>query len=263
MKTILIVDDEPRTREGVRKTLEAWSSGRYHIETASSGVEALDWLQNNDADLLVTDIRMPEIGGLELIERLDELSHRPVIIVISGHSEFDYARKALQFGVVDYLLKPLDKRKLVEAVELALKRGEQMGRIEQMEKLVDPKLLEAVQQEKVYSIQVKEALRYLDEHLHEPVSLREIADHLHLNASYFSVLFKEQTGLTFSEYLTRRRVQRAKELLTGTALSITEIAEKVGYQTSKYFVKVFRDLENMSPGQYRHSVVTDDGEKIQ
>ncbi len=254
VKTILIVDDEPRTREGVRKTLEAWSSGSCRIETVSSGVEALEWLQNNEANLLVTDIRMPEIGGLDLIEKLEQLKHPPVVIVISGHPEFDYAQRALKYGVIEYLLKPLDKMKLVQAVELALKREEQIHRIERMEKLVDPKLMETMEHENVYNAQVREAIHYLDEHLHEPVSMRDLADHLHMNASYFSVLFKEQTGLTFSEYLTKQRIQRAKVLLTTTALPIAEIAEKVGYQTARYFVKVFRELEKVSPGQYRNNV---------
>ncbi|CAM4480107.1 YesN/AraC family two-component response regulator [Paenibacillus endophyticus] len=253
MKTILIVDDEPRTRQGIRKTLESWSCGRYRIETASSGVEALSWLQHNDANLLVTDIRMPEVGGLELVEKLNAMAHPPVVIVISGHPEFDYAQKALQLGVISYLLKPLDKLKLVQAVELAMKREEELNRIERMEKLFDPKLLETLQEDKTYGVQVQEALRFVDAHLSEQVSLRAVADQLHMNASYFSVLFKEQTGLTFSEYLSRRRVQRAKELLVNTRYSIAEIAEQVGYQTAKYFVKVFRSIEAVSPGQYRQS----------
>ncbi|MFD1954996.1 response regulator [Paenibacillus thailandensis] len=262
MKTILIVDDEPRTREGVRKVLEGWSCGRHRIETAASGVEALEWLAHNDANLLITDIRMPQIGGLDLVERLGELAHPPVVIIISGHPEFDYAQKALQFGVVEYLLKPIDKKKLVAAVETALKREENIHRIERMEKLVDPKLLDAAQEERAYGPQVQEAVRYLNERLDQSVTLKDIADHLHMNASYFSVLFKEQTGMTFSEFLTRRRVQRAKELLAGTRLTINEISERTGYQTAKYFVKVFRQLEGVSPGQYRKSV-TEAGETIQ
>ncbi|RIX53178.1 response regulator [Paenibacillus nanensis] len=254
MKTILVVDDEPRTREGVRKALEAWSNGKHRIATATSGVEALEWLKENEANLLVTDIRMPEIGGLELVERISRLPHPPVTIIISGHPEFDYAQKALQFGVVEYLLKPLDKLKLVQAVELALKREEEQSRIERMEKLVDRKLLESAGQDNRYSPPVQEAIKYLDDHLEEPLSMKEVADFLHMNASYFSVLFKEQTGLTFTEYVTRRRIQRAKELLSGTRLSVAEIAERVGYQTDKYFVKVFRSLEGTSPGQYRKSV---------
>ncbi|QMV41185.1 response regulator transcription factor [Cohnella cholangitidis] len=262
MKTILIVDDEPRTRQGIRKTLEAWSSGRHRFVTASSGVEALAWLEKNEANLLVTDIRMPEIGGLDLVEKLSGMAHPPVVIVISGHPEFDYAQKALQLGVVEYLLKPLDKNKLIMAVEQALKREGDLHRIGRMEKLVDPKLLEAGEHEERYSPAVRETIRYLEERLQDPVTLRDVAEHLHLNASYFSVLFKEQTGLTFSDYLTRRRVQRAKELLVSTRMPIAEIAEKVGYQTAKYFVKVFRSQESVSPGQYRQNVA-DTEETIQ
>lgn len=262
MKTILIVDDEPRTREGVRKTLEAWSAGRFRIETAASGVEALAWLEHNEANLLITDIRMPQIGGLDLVEQLSGMAHPPVVIVISGHPEFDYAQKALQFGVVEYLLKPIDKKKLVAAVEAAVKREENNHRIERMEKLVDRKLLDVSQEERVYSPQVQEAIEYVNGRLEQPVTLRDVAEHLHMNASYFSVLFKEQTGLTFSEFVTRRRVQRAKELLAGTRLTINEISERTGYQTAKYFVKVFRSLEGVSPGQYRKSV-SEKGETIQ
>jgi len=254
MKTILIVDDEPRTRQGVRKTLEAWSSGKHRIETASSGIEALEWLEVNETNLLITDIRMPEIGGLDLVEKLNEMDNPPVVIVISGHPEFDYAQKALKLGVVEYLLKPLDKMMLVRAVEQALKREENRHRIGRMEKLVDPKLLEAGEHEDKYSAPVRDAMRFVDDNLQESVSLRDVAEFLHLNASYFSVLFKEQTGLTFSDYITRRRIQRAKELLASTHMPITEIAEKVGYQTAKYFVKVFRSHESLSPGQYRNNV---------
>lgn len=152
------------------------------------------------------------------------------------------------------MLKPLVKEKLVQAVELALKREEEISRMVRMEKLFDPKLLGTVQEEKQYSIQVRDALRHIDDHLSEQVSMRAVADHLHMNASYFSVLFKEQTGLTFSDYLSRRRVQRAKELLVNTRDSIAEISEQVGYQTAKYFVKVFRSIEGTSPRQYRQNV---------
>ncbi|MGO4369507.1 response regulator, partial [Paenibacillus sp. MCAF20] len=158
MKTILVVDDEPRTREGIRKSLEAWAAGRYKIVTAASGVEALEWLGENEANLLITDIRMPEIGGLDLVERVKGMERPPVVIIISGHPEFDYAQKALQFGVVEYLLKPLDKTKLVQAVELALKREEDIHRVERMERLVDPKLMETVRQGKQYGSQVQEAI---------------------------------------------------------------------------------------------------------
>ncbi|GJM73863.1 DNA-binding response regulator [Paenibacillus macerans] len=254
-KTILIVEDEPRTRQGFVKTLEAWSCGRYRIEAAESGQAALAWLENHAAHLLITDIRMPGISGLELIEmQRKHKPFKPVAIIISGYPEFDYAQKAMQLGVVNYLLKPVDKHKLVQAVEQALLVEDDRHRIETLEKLADPRLLETKESAARYNPLVRDALRYLDEHLHEPVTLRQVADMLHLNPSYFSVLFKEQTEMTFSEYLSRLRMLRAKELLLRTSLPVGEIAERVGYQTDKYFIKVFKSFEGMSPSKYRNSV---------
>ncbi|MBB6637129.1 response regulator transcription factor [Cohnella thailandensis] len=255
MKTLLIVDDEPRTRQGIKKTLEAWSAGRMRIETAASGVEALEWMKENPAHLIITDVRMPELGGLQMLERMAQAAPKPTVIVISGHAEFEYAHKALQLGVVEYLLKPLDKMKLIQAVEKALELEENRLRIGRMEKLLDPKLMEAGQEEAKYGQHVRDAISYIDGHLGDPIGMKQVAEHLHMNSSYFSVLFKEQTGITFSDYLTRRRLQRAKELLAQTRLPIWEIAEKVGYQTAKYFIKVFKDSESVSPSQYRQQVM--------
>lgn len=252
MKKILVVDDEPRTRQGIRRTLEAWALGETHIEVVTSAQEAMDWLATHEADLMITDIRMPEMTGLELIEQLHQRYRSLFFIIISGYSEFDYARTALQFGVIDYLLKPIDKGKLIQAVETAFSRRDQQQQVERMTKIVDPRLFQAAGAERGQYVEaVRNAIRYMEEHLEEPFTLQEVADHLHMNASYFSVLFKEQTGLTFSEFATRRRIQRAKELLVNTSMSINEISESVGYQTAKYFVKVFRTQESMTPGQYR------------
>lgn len=254
-KTILIVDDEPRTREGIRKTLEGWSAGRNEIRTAASGVEAAEWLKEQSADLLITDVRMPEFSGLSLVEAVQDYPSKPVVLIMSGHADFQYAQQAIKLGVVDYLLKPIEKEQLIQTVEKALELGEQQRRIQTMQKLVDPKLLDARERgDQRLNPQVSEAIAYVEAHLGEPVTMREIAELLHLNSSYFSVLFKEQMGINFSEYLTRKRVQRAKELLVQTALPISEIAEKVGYQTDKYFIKVFKSLEAISPSKYRHSI---------
>jgi len=258
LKTILVVDDEPRTRLGIQKTLDAWSAGKHRIESAASGVEALEWLDANTAHIIITDVRMPEVDGLQMLERLAKRGQLPVVIVISGYAEFEYAKKSLQLGVFEYLLKPLDKSLLIDAVQRALELDSGRERLDAMEKLVDPKLLEAGRDEARYGTSIRDAISYIHAHLHEPIGMKQVAEHLHLNASYFSVLFKEQTGVTFSDYLTRRRLQKAKELLATTHMPIWEIAEKAGYQSAKYFIKVFKDNEGASPSQYRHQVLDTD-----
>ena len=252
-KTILIVEDEPRARDGFRRTLEAWSTGRHRILCADNGAEALRLLEETLVDVLVTDIRMPGVDGLDLIEHVRRRPRPPVCVLISGYPEFEYAQRAIRLGVVNYLLKPVDRRKLVEAVEQALAAGEERERIERMSRLVDEKLITA-EDEGPSNPSVRAALQYVEERLHEPLHLRDVAEHVHLNPSYFSALFKEQTGLTFSEYVARSRIRKAKQLLLSTALPVEDIAERVGYRTAKYFIKVFRDYEGVSPSRYRREM---------
>lgn len=255
-KTLLIVDDEPRTRQGLKNMLEAWGSGRFEVKTADNGRDAIAILESEPVHLLITDIRMPEITGLNLVKQLASASliYKPAVILISGYAEFDYAHQGIQLGVVDYLLKPIRKDKLIEAVEQALEAGEHRNRISRIQRIVDNKLIQATEDMEPISEPVREALQYVEAHLNEGFGLREVADHVHLNPSYFSVLFKEQMHMTFIEYLTRLRIQKAKELLLQTRLSVAEIAERVGYQTTKYFNKVFKEYEGHSPGLYRNEV---------
>ncbi|MBD0382647.1 response regulator transcription factor [Paenibacillus sedimenti] len=250
-KTILIVDDEPLTREGVRKTLEAWSAGSHHILSSSNGTEALELLKSRLVHLLITDIRMPEMNGLQMVDNVRNIGHKPVVIIISGHPDFQYAQTAIQLGVVNYLLKPIQKSRLIEAVEQALRIEEERGRVETMEKIVDSQLMHAKIVGKNYSPPVQQAVLYVEANLQAPLGMREVANHIHLNPSYFSALFKEQTGFTFSEYVTRSRLQKAKELLLQTRLTIADVSEQVGYLTPKYFIKLFKDYEGISPNQYR------------
>ncbi|WP_256758831.1 response regulator [Cohnella sp. WQ 127256] len=251
IQTIMIVDDEPRTRQGLKRILETKGNGRYHILTAEDGHSALHMLVDHEVDLIITDIRMPEINGLALVNRVEEkqLEHKPSVILISGHAEFDYAHQAIQLGVTNYLLKPISKEKLFASVEIALEACEERNRVNMMRKIVDSRLM--VTDYSALSKPVADAVSYVNDHLEQVVGLKEVADHIQLNPSYLSALFKEQMQMTFSEYVTRRKLQRAKEMLLRTKLPIAEIAERVGYQTTKYFFKLFKEYEGCSPGQYR------------
>ncbi|WP_310830680.1 response regulator [Paenibacillus pedocola] len=262
-KKILIVDDEPRTRQGIKQTLEVWAGGRYVVETADNGVEARQRLQHEQVHLLITDVRMPEVSGIDLIRSLKERPRQPVVIVISGYAEFDYVQQAMRLGAFNYLLKPLDKAELLQVVEAALKQEEEVQRREKLEKLVDPKLFQIDPDGSGMGEPVREAIAYVEQHLHEQLTMAEVAARIHLNASYFSVLFKEQAGVPFSEYLSRLRIQRAKEMLLQSRLSIGEIGERVGYKTDKYFIKVFKSLEGISPSRYRNQHIEDNQTEIQ
>jgi len=252
-RTILIVDDEPRSREGMKKILGVWAAGKYEILTASNGMAAMQILEEIPVELMITDIRMPEINGLTLISQMREkqIEPQPSVILISGHAQFEYAQQAIHLSVVDYLLKPASREKLIASVESALKAGEEREHIVFMRKMTDPQLLAIRDEEAALSDPVRQAMHYVETHMEEAISLQEVAGHVHLNGSYLSALFKEQCQMTFSEYVARRKLQKAKELLLKTNLPIAEIASRTGYQAVKYFNKVFKEYEGMSPGRYR------------
>jgi two-component system, response regulator YesN len=250
-KNIVIVDDEPRTRQGLQRTLESWNNGEFTILTAESGEEVMGIAEERRIHILLSDIRMPEMTGLQLLKNLKEKGISPVVIVISAYSEFEYAQEALRLGVVNYLLKPIGKKKLIEAVDEAVKVMEKQVRAGMIEKVVDKRIADTNNKIDSAKDPIRKAIAYIDQHLKEELTLKDIAAHVHLNPSYFSVLFKEQANLNFSEYITRRRIQRAKELVISTNLPINEIAEEVGYKTSKYFIKIFKEIEGITPSIYR------------
>ncbi len=251
-RTILIVDDEPRSREGIKKILRVWAAGQYDILTASNGGTAMQILEKIPVELMITDIRMPEISGLTLVRQMRErLQRQPSVILISGYAQFEYALAALRLSVVDYLLKPVGREKLIASVENALKVGEEQEHIVFMRKMADPQLMAIREKEAVLSDSVRQAMHYVETHIEEAISLQGVAGYVHLNGSYFSALFKEQCQMNFSEYVIRRKLQKAKELLLKTNLPIAEIASRTGYQRVKYFNKLFKEYEGMSPGRYR------------
>jgi YesN/AraC family two-component response regulator len=130
-------------------------------------------------------------------------------------------------------------------------------RADYIEKVADPKLLN-IESSQTSKSPIREALQYVNNNLSRQISLKDVAGTVHLNPSYFSVLFKEQTRLTFSEYLTRKRLQAAKKLLLTTNLPIEEVAQETGYQTAKYFIKLFKEYEGITPSKYRKMAELED-----
>ncbi|CAG5086297.1 Two component transcriptional regulator, AraC familyYesN5 [Thermobacillus xylanilyticus] len=134
MRTLLIVDDERNIRLGLKAMIDRECADRYETLTAESGREALDIIRSRKTDILITDIRMPEMDGFALIREAAEAGHRPAVIILSGYDDFAYAREAIQYGVKEYLLKPIVREELYRAldrVEEALRRAEQTEELRQ------------------------------------------------------------------------------------------------------------------------------------
>ena len=116
---ILIVDDEPKIRKGLENLIEKLNFRWSVVGCAEDGLAALKLMQYKKPDVLLLDIRMPDMDGFELLDKLYSCRKDVIIIIISGHAEFEYAQKAVRYGVLDYILKPVNPQKVKDVLEKA------------------------------------------------------------------------------------------------------------------------------------------------
>jgi len=245
---VVLADDKPSILRGLQAILD-WESLGYHIAgTALDGADAWSMVRDLKPDLLITDIQMPLVDGLELSRRVRSLGWNTRVIILTGFQDFEYARTALRHGVMEFLLKPVDEVALTELLKkLALKIGEERGGV-----LRDVPVQAVDDQDMVRRVNLAIRSRYK-----ENLSINELAADLFISAAYLGQVYRKKTGLSIKDTIHAVRVEAAKKVLATTSLRIYEVAELVGYVDEEYFSKKFLALVGMTPMNYRRSVPTD------
>lgn len=259
---VLVVDDEPVHVRGIIKYVNWGKLGFDKVVGIFSAKEALKVLQEEAFDLVVTDINMPEINGLELIRRIYLLGKQTNIIIVSGYNEFTYAQEAIRLGVCAYILKPVKPEEIEENVLiLAEKRQWETKEKDNKEELdlldeirgKDNTMIGNDERKRIHP-SVQKILLYIGKNYANEITVQEIAEQFRINESYLSALFKKETGINLSNYLQRYRLFKAMELLKNSDLRINEIAYRVGYQNPCYFTEQFKKIFNITPSEIRKSL---------
>ncbi len=245
MHSLLVVDDEFNIRNGLVTSVPWETIGVRVVGQAQDGREALELAKTLAPDLVVTDISMDEMDGLDFTAALLELRPRTKVIILSGYGEFAYAQRALSLRVSAYLLKPIDPDDLLAQVAEAVKELE-------AERDLARRLGEPSGDESLGRAVIRRAREFLESRFadHE-TSLEALADHLGLTPGYLSKLFKAETGRNYSEELAHLRIEKAKELLLHSNLKLAEVGTRVGHPNPQYFATVFRRATGMSPSEFR------------
>ena len=197
-------------------------------------------------DVTVTDLQMPERNGFQLIEEARESGLCDRFIILTGYDDFEYARQALRCGVIDYLLKPIDKDEIVVLLQ----------------RIRDEQPVAAMESD--YQHHAQKILSYIEAHYMEDISLDKLADLVNLHPNYISSLFKKETGTNFVNYLHMIRIREAKKLLEGEQhWPISLIGQQVGYEDKHYFSKVFKKYTGRTPGNFRGIAEGAEGEEGQ
>lgn len=351
MKRLVIIDDEYLTISGVTVMLEKINADYETVGSACDGISALTVIREKKPDLVIIDIRMPGMNGLEVIELAKQEFPDMIFALLSGYQEFEYARKGLNLGVKEYIDKPITREKLtrlLEKVDLELeqksydaaimkrKTAEQQWKLQQnaiIESINDSNVdgwKEKVEQslkllresemdladyktecyhlvvhvteafyekwkqyerqinfpffhnveelkgyeevdEYVYMIFerifqkiavwkigsshriITQILSYMNENYGKDFGLNEMAEMIGLNNTYLSILFKAEVGTTFIKYLTKVRIEHAKELLL-EGYKVNKVSAMVGYNNYHYFCNIFKREEGVTPMEYKGNV---------
>lgn len=236
-------------------------------ETAN-GIEALEKVEEIMPDIVITDINMDCMDGLEFADKLKQKYPHIKVIILSGYDEFEYAKRALQLKVFSYLLKPVSPDELIKVVEETINEiqaeEELKARVLELESEVKQKReVSAVNVahdthdygdygcNNVRSV-ITKAKKYIEENYSDPcISLNAIAEYVYLNPAYFSKLFKKETSITYMEFLTCSRMEKAKYFLRETNSKVSDIGVAVGYPNPQYFATLFRKITGRTPVEFR------------
>lgn len=261
MFKIVIAEDEFIVRKGLVETVDWEKIGCDVVYAAENGLKAYQYIKDNDVNLLITDIRMPKMDGLKLIESLLMLENKNIsFIVLSAYNEFSYAQEAIKLGVMDYILKPFKVDDLLVSVEKAKKNKAKQDKLkkymitEQTYQINNQEIMrKIINVDDINDIQLNKIVRFIHHNYTNPdLTLSDIADHAELSQSHLSRIFKQYFKISYQEYLTNYRLFKACYLLENTDLKIYEVAKLSGYLDQKYFSSLFKKHTGFSPLEYKN-----------
>ncbi len=254
MAELLIVDTDSRCTSDIRHIVENSDYSFLRIYEANTAQRAMTMLKQSRPSALLLDVSLPDMDGITFGKNALHLYPDLPIIVISGLQMFEIVQSAINAGFSAYLLKPLTRNQLLDTFERVLKP------------VLKQEINQTVNHEDKFELDLRKpiesAVQYIQLYYNECLTLKNIADKVYLSPSYFSKSFKEEMGMTFIEYLSWIRVQKAKNMLRMTSLPIDIIANSTGFANSSYFATTFKKIEGKTPTQYREHFFWERTEKV-
>jgi two-component system response regulator YesN len=247
----MIVEDEGYIRSSLAERFDWRGLDCEVIAAVANGDDALAKLASREpVDLMLTDICMDGMDGLQLAERARRLRPHLRIVFLTGHAEFEYARSALRLAACDFLLKPADPRELARAVRRAL-----AGHAREYSAVEAVSGADSSQGGPVTGGPVDRIRDYLEQHYPERISLRTLTGVAFKSRKHICRLLKRETGQTFLEILQEIRLAKARDLLASSSLGVAEVAYRVGFEDPHYFSRIFRRRCGTTPSGYRAGCV--------
>jgi two-component system, response regulator YesN len=239
MFKVVIADDEKLTLELIRHCIDWQAYGIQIVAAEQDARSAFDSCIVHQPNLLIADINMKPVSGLELASRVRQTLPSVSIVLLTGYDYFTYAQEGIRIGVEDYLLKPIDEQELLLCIQ----------RIRQK---TSPKSASVII-EAAHGV-IASVLDDIAQNLSDPqLSLSTLAKRHYVDPCYLSRTFKNQTGINFADYLHTLRIEHAKQLLSKSNMKAYEIATAIGLQDHRYFSSFFKKHTGQTIQQFKKS----------
>ena len=242
----LLVDDEWPVHEAMKLMVD-WNQLGYQVpDSAMDGLQALRMMEEKLYDVVITDVCMPNMEGLEFMHALRRLKSRVQILVITGFDRFSYAQEAIRCGARDCFLKPLDRHELEERLRSL---AEELGRTEpDAEAAEEPEAL--CSRDELY----QKVLHTLDENFRQNITVQGLAEMFYVSPAYLGQYFRRMNGVPINEYVNRKRIEWVKSRVARKSVFVQEVIAEAGYQNSGYFYRKFQEIEGVSFAQWRRQL---------
>lgn len=249
MYSVLVAEDESIIRKGIIFSIDWEKLGIKLVGEAENGEEGSKLIEKLKPDIVITDINMPVIDGLEMIKRTKDVAPYSAII-ITGYSEFAYAKEAIDYGVTGYLLKPYSDEELEENLKMAIKQCKDREKLRVLKNFQD---VEILPDKETNDHVVKKILNYIYDHYSEKITVTELEKLVSYSERMINIKFREEIGTTVIDFLNRYRIKKAMHLLNDN--SVNNVAIECGFGDYKYFGVVFKKYIGMSPKEWvkKHS----------
>lgn len=256
---ILLVDDEVVALNALKKRVDWIKYGFTEVYTAKDTETAKRIMERGNVEVVLCDVEIQGENGLKLISYIKENYADTKCVMITCHADFEYVQQAMRYGARDYILKPIDYEEL-DALLMQLMQEIADART----KAKISRIVEHTRKRKDFGTQAGDTFdadsneerlskvkSYIEEHIQEKISMKNLAEQIHMNEQYLMRIFKRETGQSILEYLTERKIIIASNMLKDTDYSINFIADCVGCENYSYFTKLFKKQTGFTPREYR------------
>lgn len=246
MLKVMVVDDERFVRRGIIENTDWLSLKCRVVAEASNGEEGLKKAIEYRPDLIISDIRMPKMDGIEMLRKIREKNIDLKLIFLTAYGEFSYAQSAVKLDAYDYILKPFDDGELEKSIEKLL-----ASEIREDNKANISDIISTGKDLKDLSQYVRSSIEFIMDNYGDDIGVLQIAENTGISDGYLSKIFKKETGISVNNFLTDYRMNVAHDILKNSSYKIYEVANRVGYRDISYFSGVFKKKFGLLPSECR------------